>query len=109
ARSGEAHRREVSGCAARSGEGASFNEPERSREMLTIGDTFPAFKLKAVVSRDPADAFADIGSDSYPGKWLVVFFWPKDFTFVCPTEIRQFGELEPEFRAREAQVLGASV
>lgn len=77
--------------------------------MLTVGDKFPEFKLKAVVSRDTASAFADIGSDSYPGKWLVVFFWPKDFTFVCPTEIREFGRLEPELSAQGAQVLGASI
>ncbi|MGP8187879.1 MAG: peroxiredoxin, partial [Terracidiphilus sp.] len=42
------------------------------------------------------------------GKWKVYFFWPKDFTFVCPTEIAAFGELNKEFEARDTQVLGAS-
>src|SRR5262249_49503064 len=56
-------------------------------DMLTVGNQFPAFNLKATVSEDLDTAFETIGSDSYPGKWLVVFFWPKDFTFVCPTEI----------------------
>ena len=77
--------------------------------MLTIGDKFPSFDLKAVVSTDPKSAFKDISDKSDAGKWKVVFFWPKDFTFVCPTEIAAFGKLEKEFRARDAQLLGASI
>ncbi|MDF2691230.1 MAG: peroxiredoxin [Gammaproteobacteria bacterium] len=77
--------------------------------MLTIGDKFPEFNLKATVSSDLAQAFSDIHAKSYPGKWLVVFFWPKDFTFVCPTEIAEFGKLNSEFKDRDAQVLGASI
>ncbi len=75
--------------------------------MLTVGDHLPAFKLKAAI--EPGQEFVDITDQSYPGKWLVLFFWPKDFTFVCPTEIAEFGRKEPEFRKRDAQVLGASV
>ncbi|WP_114393352.1 peroxiredoxin [Oleisolibacter albus] len=77
--------------------------------MLTVGDKFPAFNLKAVVSTDPKSAFADINNDTYKGKWLVVFFWPKDFTFVCPTEIAAFGKANGEFADRDTQVLGASI
>ncbi len=76
--------------------------------MLTVGDKFPAFDLKAVVSTDMKEAFTQITERSYEGKWLVVFFWPKDFTFVCPTEIAAFGKLNGEFADRDAQVLGAS-
>jgi len=76
--------------------------------MLTIGDTFPRFTLKGVVSSDPAQAFIDISDDSAPGKWKVVFFWPKDFTFVCPTEIAAFGKLAREFADRDAVVYGVS-
>ncbi|MBM3534807.1 MAG: peroxiredoxin [Alphaproteobacteria bacterium] len=76
--------------------------------MLTIGDTFPAFKLKGVVSRDPKTAFADFAETSDKGKWKVVFFWPKDFTFVCPTEIAAFGKLAGEFKDRDAVVYGVS-
>lgn len=76
--------------------------------MLGIGDKFPSFNLTGVVSNDVKDAFQPITSDSYPGKWKVVFFWPKDFTFVCPTEIAGFGKLYGEFADREAQVLGVS-
>ncbi len=76
--------------------------------MVSIGQTFPAFHLKSVVSSDPNTAFVDITSESYPGKWLVVFSWPKDFTFVCPTEIAAFGKLHQDFQDRDAQLLGFS-
>ena len=76
--------------------------------MLTIGDKFPAFNLKAVVSTDPKKAFTDISSASDKGKWKVVFFWPKDFTFVCPTEIAAFGKLNGDFNDRDTVVYGVS-
>jgi peroxiredoxin (alkyl hydroperoxide reductase subunit C) len=76
--------------------------------MLTVGDKFPAFNLKAVVSTDPARAFADIDQDTDAGKWKIVFFWPKDFTFVCPTEIAAFGKLNADFRDRDAVLYGVS-
>jgi len=76
--------------------------------MLTIGDTFPSFDLKAVVSTDVKKAFTQIDSESNAGKWKIVFFWPKDFTFVCPTEIAAFGKLNGEFSDRDAVVYGVS-
>jgi len=76
--------------------------------MLTVGDKLPAFSLTAVSSADPKTAFKEVTQDSFPGKWLVIFFWPKDFTFVCPTEIVGFGELHHEFADRDTQLLGAS-
>ena len=77
--------------------------------MLTVGDKFPAFSLNSVVSLEPNSEFKTLTQDSYPGKWLVVFFWPMDFTFVCPTEIAEFGKKNAEFKERDAQVLGGSV
>ena len=77
--------------------------------MLTVRDKFPEFSLKATVSEDLENAFETVSHDSFPGKWKVVFFWPKDFTFVCPTEIAEFGRLNDEFADRDAQVLGCSV
>jgi peroxiredoxin (alkyl hydroperoxide reductase subunit C) len=77
--------------------------------MLTVGDKFPEFSLKATVSEDLDTAFTTLTNASYAGKWLVVFFWPKDFTFVCPTEIAEFGRKNDEFAERDAQVLGVSV
>lgn len=76
--------------------------------MLTIGDKFPAFNLKAVVSTDPRQAFTEISDQTDAGKWKVVFFWPKDFTFVCPTEIASFGRLNDEFTDRDTVVYGVS-
>ena len=76
--------------------------------MLTIGDKFPSFDLKAVVSTDPKTAFKDISDKSDVAKWKVVFFWPKDFTFVCPTEIVEFDKKLGAFADRDAVVLGGS-
>jgi peroxiredoxin (alkyl hydroperoxide reductase subunit C) len=76
--------------------------------MLTVGDKLPAFELKAVVDTEPGKEFATETDRSFPGKWLVLFAWPMDFTFVCPTEIAEFGRQEREFAARGAQVLGLS-
>ncbi|MGX7696978.1 redoxin domain-containing protein, partial [Gordonia polyisoprenivorans] len=61
--------------------------------LLPIGDQFPAYNLTAVIGGDlskvdaqqPDDYFTQISSDDHPGKWRIIFFWPKDFTFVCPT------------------------
>ena len=76
--------------------------------MLTVGDRFPDFSLQATVSTEPGSEFAEITNDSHPGKWRVIFFWPMDFTFVCPTEISEFGEKNAEFEKLNAQVLGGS-
>jgi lipoyl-dependent peroxiredoxin subunit C len=80
--------------------------------MLTVGDTFPAFKLAAVKGGkeglDLKSAFTEISSESDAGKWKLVFFWPKDFTFVCPTEIVAFGKLAGEFADRDTVVYGVS-
>ena len=78
--------------------------------MLGVGDPFPEFKVKATVSADKnlEKAFTDIDQDTYKGMWKVYFFYPKDFTFVCPTEIKGFGDLSAEFKKNNAQVLAGS-
>jgi peroxiredoxin (alkyl hydroperoxide reductase subunit C) len=76
--------------------------------MLTIGDRLPPFSLEAVVSRDPGREFATLTDRSFEGRWKVLFFWPMDFTFVCPTEIAEFGRRHRDFADRDAVVLGAS-
>jgi lipoyl-dependent peroxiredoxin subunit C len=76
--------------------------------VLGIGKQFPEYRLNAVISTEQSKAFQSIDSRTHAGKWRVIFFWPMDFTFVCPTEIAAFGKLEKEFRARDAQLLGAS-
>ncbi len=76
--------------------------------MLTVGDKFPEFRLEAAVSLEKGKEFLEIHGGSFPGKWKVVFFWPMDFTFICPTEIAEFGRRDADFQDRDAQVLGAS-
>lgn len=76
--------------------------------MLTVGDKFPEYSLNACVSLDNGKEFNTITNSSFPGKWQVIFFWPMDFTFVCPTEIQEFGAYTPEFAERNAVVIGGS-
>ena len=83
--------------------------------LLTIGDQFPAYRLTALIGGDlsevdaeqPGDYFTTISNDDHEDKWRVVFFWPKDFTFVCPTEIAAFGKLNDEFEDRDTQTSGS--
>ena len=80
---------------------------------IKVGAKMPEFSLKAVTEKPFDDitmdnVFEDVHNKSYEGKWLVLFFWPKDFTFICPTEIAAFGDLNEEFQDRDAQLLGAS-
>jgi lipoyl-dependent peroxiredoxin subunit C len=76
--------------------------------MLTVGDKLPDFELQAVTSLTSGSEFEPITSESYPGKWLVLFAWPMDFTFICPTEIAEFSRRNEDFAERDAQVLGVS-
>jgi peroxiredoxin (alkyl hydroperoxide reductase subunit C) len=77
--------------------------------MLGVGEKFPSYSLNATVSTDRKNAFKTITDQDYPGKWKVYFFWPKDFTFVCPTEIAGFAKVNREFQDRDAQILGGSI
>lgn len=77
--------------------------------MLGVGQKFPAFSLQATVSIQKGKTFQTITDQEYKDKWKVYFFWPKDFTFVCPTEIAAFGKLNREFQDRDAQILGGSI
>jgi alkyl hydroperoxide reductase subunit AhpC len=76
--------------------------------MLGIGAKFPAYEMDATVSNDRKTAFKKITNTDYQGKWKLYFFWPKDFTFVCPTEIAAFGKLNGAFADRDTQILGGS-
>lgn len=76
--------------------------------MLKIGNQFPDFNLTAVTGSDHSKDFHKVSLENYTGKWKVIFFWPKDFTFVCPTEIVGFGKLDSEFSDRDAVLIGAS-
>jgi alkyl hydroperoxide reductase subunit AhpC len=76
--------------------------------MLTVGDKLPALKVPVQqgTSALPAGETLDLGQEN--GRWKIIFYWPKDFTFVCPTEIQGYGELKNEFADRDADLIGAS-
>src|SRR5690242_1456588 len=76
--------------------------------MLGVGQKFPAFSVQATVSLEKGKAFQTISDQDFKDKWKVYFFWPKDFTFVCPTEIAAFGKINRDFEDRDAQLLGGS-
>jgi len=76
--------------------------------MKTIGDKFPDFKKTAVVSLERGKEFDTVSNETIKNKWNVIFWWPKDFTFVCPTEITSFNNHYEEFDRLDAQLLGAS-
>ena len=73
--------------------------------QLRIGDKAPDFKVKGVLRAK----VAEYSLSSYPGKWLVLFFYPADFTFICPTEVTGFSKMAKEFSSENAAILGASV
>lgn len=77
--------------------------------MLTVSDRLPSFRLQACVSLEKGREFQEITNDDLRGKWTVLFFWPMDFTFVCPTEIAEFARRNKDFAERDAQVIGASI
>src|SRR2546421_4024292 len=87
---------------------SSAHRSQGVSSMSGVGQRFPQFSLTGVVSSDVTHAFQSFTQDSFPGKWRVVFFWPQDFTLVCPTEIAAFRRLQQGFPARGAQPLGAS-
>jgi lipoyl-dependent peroxiredoxin subunit C len=82
--------------------------------MKTIGDKLEAFKVTGVKpgfnnnEENGVSAFEDITEKSFPGKWKVIYFYPKDFTFVCPTEIVGFAKLNSAFAERDAVLMGGS-
>ncbi len=76
--------------------------------MLTIGQKFPEFKKTAVVSLEAGKEFETLTNENLNGKWSVVFWWPKDFTFVCPTEITAFNDHYESFQKLDANLVGAS-
>jgi alkyl hydroperoxide reductase subunit AhpC len=76
--------------------------------MLTVGDHFPKFNVDACVGLDKKDGFKKISNETYKGKWVCYFFYPKDFTFVCPTELVEFGKKLKEFNDRDCELVSGS-
>jgi peroxiredoxin (alkyl hydroperoxide reductase subunit C) len=76
--------------------------------LLGLGARFPDFSLQACVSADPGSEFRTVTAQDLEGSWSAVFFWPQDFTFVCPTELIEFNRALREFRALDTRVFGMS-
>jgi peroxiredoxin (alkyl hydroperoxide reductase subunit C) len=79
--------------------------------MLGVEDRMPDFRVTGVrpkVTNPLDDPFVPVTQDSFEDKWKVFFFYPRDFTFVCPTEILEFARLNKEFLERNCVVLGGS-
>ena len=76
--------------------------------MKTVGDKLTAFTVTGVKPGQPEDAFFDITEKSFEGKWKVIVYYPKDFTFVCPTEIVAYDKLSQDFADRDAVLLTGS-
>ena len=72
---------------------------------LRVGDKAPDFRIKGILRGD----VTDYALTAYAGKWLVLFFYPADFTFICPTEVTGFSKVAKDFAAENAAILGASV
>lgn len=83
--------------------------------MKTVGDKLEPFKVIGVkpgfnlAEENAVSAFEDITESSFPGKWKIIYFYPKDFSYVCPTEIVGFNQLVPQFAQHDAVLLGGSV
>ncbi len=79
-------------------------------KLIGIGEQFPEFSKPSVVSLEKGKEFYTLTSDDHKGagQWMVMFWWPKDFTFVCPTEIAEFNKSFKEFRDRDTMLIGAS-
>ncbi len=76
--------------------------------LLGLGARFPEFSLQACVSADTGSEFRTVDARDLEGSWSAVFFWPLDFTFVCPTELIEFNRALREFRALDTRVYGVS-
>ena len=80
---------------------------------LLVGHQAPNFEGTAVIGGDasifsPETAFKKIKLSDYQGKWVVLFFYPLDFTFVCPTEIEEFGNHYEEFKKMNTEIIACS-
>ena len=76
--------------------------------MKTVGDKLTPFAITGVKPGQPEDAFFTITEKSFEGKWKVIVYYPKDFTFVCPTEIVAYDKLAKDFEDRDAVLLTGS-
>lgn len=79
------------------------------QRVLGLQNVFPDFEVPSVVSIAPGEEFSTFSHKDMLGQWSVVFFWPLDFTFVCPTEIAEFNRRLTDFEDRDTRVVGVSI
>lgn len=81
-----------------------------NNRIVNVGTEFPAFDKISVVSREKGKEFKNVTHEDHKknDQWMVMFWWPKDFTFVCPTEIAEFNKHYTDFRDRDTMLVGAS-
>ena len=87
---------------------SKFSITHKEKQMKTVGDKIEKFAVTGVKPGQPEDAFFDITDESFAGKWKVIVYYPKDFTFVCPTEIVAYDKLAGDFNDRDAVLLTGS-
>ncbi|HUD72927.1 MAG TPA: peroxiredoxin [Dongiaceae bacterium] len=80
---------------------------ENAATVAQVGSPAPDFTMESTRNLEKLDQ--PVSLKDYRGKWLVMFFYPLDFTFVCPTEIIAFSEATEKFRAAGAEMLGVSI
>lgn len=80
----------------------------KGKSHLMVGRPAPDFKLEGVISTEKGKEFKTLSLNDYKGKWLVLFFYPADFTFVCPTEIKGFSDRIDSFKKLDAEIVAAS-
>jgi len=81
---------------------------KNEKPLASVGNPAPDFKLEGVVGIDPGKEFKTLSLKDYKDKWLVLFFYPADFTFVCPTEIKGFNDNIDSFRKLNAEIVAVS-
>jgi peroxiredoxin (alkyl hydroperoxide reductase subunit C) len=82
--------------------------PNTNTVPPTVGQPFPAFSVNSVVSTEMGKEFQTYSNKDIQGKWSIFFFWPMNFTFVCPTEIVGFDALQKKFQNKDTLLLGGS-
>lgn len=89
--------------------GISFGHAiETEKQTVMVGMPAPDFKLEGVVGTAPGKEFKQLALKDFKDKWLVLFFYPADFTFVCPTEIKGFSDSVDSFTKLNAEIVAVS-
>ena len=95
------------GCCGGGGRGCGDTESGASYPGIRVGRPAPSFMHVTAYEKDKPE-FTKVSLRDYRGKWVVFFFYPRDFTFICPTEIKGFAKMKSEFAKMNCEVIAAS-